>query len=114
MRVQLFLPEQTPQRVDVPYTFFKAQVTADNVTEVTSRADVIQGTFREPVTYPPDRQDGKTSPQFQTVRSHLLNFQAERLSMSHSRHKPRKQNLCGERGLKQMCGTYWINSSWKR
>src|SRR5262245_6599686 len=65
--VQFFLPEQTPQRVDVPYTFFKAQVTADNVTEVTSRADVIQGTFRTPVLYPPDRQDGKTSPQFQTV-----------------------------------------------
>src|SRR5207237_5476056 len=44
--VQLFLPEQTPQRIDVPYTFFKAQVAGDNVSDVTSRADVIQGTFK--------------------------------------------------------------------
>src|SRR5215207_4625047 len=45
--VQMFLPEQTQQRIDVPYTFFKQQVSTGNVTEVTSRADVIQGTFKE-------------------------------------------------------------------
>src|SRR4051794_24771226 len=40
--VQLFLPERPQQRIDVPYTFFKQQVSANNVCEVTSRADVIQ------------------------------------------------------------------------
>src|SRR6266849_618126 len=29
--VQLFLPEQSQQRIDVPYTFFKQQVAAANV-----------------------------------------------------------------------------------
>src|SRR5215471_10286667 len=29
--VQFFLPERPQQRIDVPYTFFKQQVTADNV-----------------------------------------------------------------------------------
>ena len=38
--VQLFLPERPQQRIDVPYTFFKQQVAAANVSEVTSRADV--------------------------------------------------------------------------
>jgi len=38
--VQLFLPERPAQRIDVPYTFFKQQVVAGNVSEVTSRADV--------------------------------------------------------------------------
>src|SRR4030088_805191 len=45
--VQLFLPQRPHQRIDVPSTFFKQQVAAGNVSEVTSRADVIQGTFKE-------------------------------------------------------------------
>src|SRR5207245_7482010 len=55
------------QRIDVPYTFFKQHVTADNVSEVTSRADVIQGTFKPPVTYPTDQPNAPKSTQFQTV-----------------------------------------------
>src|ERR1041385_3044726 len=41
--VQFFLPERPQQRIDVPYTFFKQQVMTDNVADVTSRGDVIQG-----------------------------------------------------------------------
>jgi cell division protease FtsH len=65
--VQLFLPERPQQRIDVPYTFFKQQVAAGNVSEVTSRADVIQGTFKEARGYPPDQANAPTSTQFQTV-----------------------------------------------
>ena len=44
--VNMFLPERPQQRIDVPYTFFKQQVSAGNVSEVTSRADVIQHVSR--------------------------------------------------------------------
>jgi len=66
--VQMFLPEQSQQRIDVPYTFFKQQASGGNVSEVTSRADVIQGTFKEARAYPPDSQDARSSTLFQTVR----------------------------------------------
>ncbi|MDQ3809835.1 MAG: ATP-dependent zinc metalloprotease FtsH [Chloroflexota bacterium] len=66
--VQLFLPEQAQQRIDVPYTFFKEQIAAGNVSEVTSRADVIQGTFKEARKYPSDRAEARSSTLFQTVR----------------------------------------------
>ena len=65
--VQVFLPERPQQRIDVPYTFFKQQVSAGNVTEVTSRGDVIQGTFKTPQAYPPDQANATKSTQFQTV-----------------------------------------------
>ena len=39
-------------RVDVPYTFFREQVTPGNVNEVTSKGDTIQGKFKKAVTYP--------------------------------------------------------------
>jgi cell division protease FtsH len=49
--VPLFFPE--PQdRVTVPYTFFKQQVGAGNVSEITSRGDDIQGQFKQAVPDP--------------------------------------------------------------
>jgi cell division protease FtsH len=39
-------------RLSVPYTTFRQQVVAGNVSEVTSRGDTIQGTFKKEVTYP--------------------------------------------------------------
>jgi cell division protease FtsH len=66
--VQMFLPERPQERIDVPYTFFKQQVSAGNVSEVTSRADVIQGSFREARGYPPDDTNAKPSTLFETVR----------------------------------------------
>ncbi|MBV9543579.1 MAG: ATP-dependent zinc metalloprotease FtsH [Chloroflexi bacterium] len=65
--VQFLLPEQTQQRIDVPYTFFKQQVSAGNVSEVTSRGDVIQGTFKQAEKYPTDDANAKASTLFQTV-----------------------------------------------
>ena len=50
---QLLTPGQ-PQRVEVSYTFFKQQVEADNVAQISTRADTIQGTFRQAATYQPD------------------------------------------------------------
>ena len=46
------LPEPAQERITVPYTTFKEQVSAGNVSEITSRGDLIQGTFKQPVTYP--------------------------------------------------------------
>jgi cell division protease FtsH len=81
--VQLFLPERAQQRIDVPYTFFKQQVMADNVSEVTSRADVIQGTFKAPVTYPPDQANAPTSSLFQTVQPQFADPGLETLLEQH-------------------------------
>jgi cell division protease FtsH len=39
--------------VTVPYTLFKEEVTKGNVHAIYSRADVITGKFKSPVTYPP-------------------------------------------------------------
>ncbi len=81
--VQLFLPEQSQQRIDVPYTFFKDQVSKDNVSDITSRADVIQGTFKQQVTFPADKPD-KTSTLFQTVRPEFADTGLESLLEQHS------------------------------
>jgi cell division protease FtsH len=37
--------------VSVPYTFFRAQVQAGNVVDVTSRSDAIEGDFRQPKSF---------------------------------------------------------------
>src|SRR5919198_1539804 len=46
----ILVPDQN-QRFEVPYTFFKQQVLAGNVAEVMTQGDLIQGTFKQPVTY---------------------------------------------------------------
>jgi cell division protease FtsH len=48
---QLFFPE--PSSITVPYTFFKQQVEAGNVADVTSVGDSIQGNFKNKTAYPP-------------------------------------------------------------
>ena len=53
-------------RIDVPYTVFREQVQAGNVSEVTSRGDTIQGTFKKEVTYPADSDKKDTD--FETER----------------------------------------------
>src|SRR4029450_10789656 len=42
-----------PSSITVPYTFFKAQVDAGNVGDVTSVGDAIQGGVNTQITYPP-------------------------------------------------------------
>jgi cell division protease FtsH len=55
-------------RTTVSYTFFRAQVTAGNVSEVTTTGDNIQGVFRNVVKYPPNDGNAKDVTNFTTVR----------------------------------------------
>ncbi len=65
--IQLVTPGP-PQRVEVSYTFFKQQVEADNVAQISTRADSIQGTFRQSAAYQPDPAvAAKTVGDFSTV-----------------------------------------------
>src|SRR3954454_1315490 len=43
--VPLLFPDK-PNRITVPYTFFKEQAIAGNVAEITSQGDAIQGSFK--------------------------------------------------------------------
>src|SRR4029077_13373550 len=56
-----------PSYVNIPYTFFKEQVQADNVEEVTSQGDAIQGTFKKEVTYPREGPTARTALRFKTL-----------------------------------------------
>jgi cell division protease FtsH len=80
--VQFFLPEKPPTRIDVPYTFFKQQIVVGNVSEVTSRADVIQGVFKQAVTYPTDQANAPSATQFQTVMPQFADPGLETLLVS--------------------------------
>ncbi len=52
--VMVLTPSTTTTRMEVSYTFFRQQVTLGNVADISSQGDAIQGTFRQPVTYPSD------------------------------------------------------------
>jgi cell division protease FtsH len=54
-------------RARVPYTFFRAQVEAGNVSEITSTEDAIEGRFKAKVKYPPG-DEGKDVDRFTTYR----------------------------------------------
>src|SRR4051794_12493518 len=56
-----------PARPSVPYTLFYKQVQANNVAEISSKGEEIQGDFKKAVTYPPGK-DAKQVVKFQTVR----------------------------------------------
>ncbi|MGH2368163.1 MAG: ATP-dependent metallopeptidase FtsH/Yme1/Tma family protein, partial [Chloroflexota bacterium] len=60
------LPEPAIERIAVPYTTFVEQVEAGNVPEITSRGDLVQGAFKQPVTYPPSGENSKTASHFET------------------------------------------------
>ena len=65
--ISFLFPDQS-KRMEVPYTFFRSQVDSGNVAEVTSRGDTIQGTFKQPATYPPEGMpQSQTSQDFSTV-----------------------------------------------
>ena len=60
-------PPRAP-RIEISYTFFKQQVEAGNVVEISTRADTIQGTFKQAVGYPPDGgAAAKSAADFSTV-----------------------------------------------
>jgi len=58
------LPSKADKRIDVPYTFFRDQVIAGNVSEVNARNDVIQGKFRRETKF--EKQGPEK--EFETVR----------------------------------------------
>ena len=84
--VQVFLPERPNPRIDVPYTYFKQQVISDNVSEVTSQGDSIQGTFKNAITYPADSSQGQqqTSTLFETVQPQFADTGLETLLEQHN------------------------------
>jgi cell division protease FtsH len=63
-----------PSRTTVSYTFFVEQVDGNNVSEITSTADAIQGSFRKAVDDPGDRSAGKIT-RFATQRPAFANDQ---------------------------------------
>jgi cell division protease FtsH len=58
--VLLINPTSSPQRTEVSYTFFRQQVSSSNVSEISSQGDAVQGTFRQPVAYPPEGESSST------------------------------------------------------
>jgi cell division protease FtsH len=60
------LPEQRTERISIPYTTFKEQVQAGNVSEIVTRGELVQGKFKRPVTYPPTGRDARTAEYFET------------------------------------------------
>ncbi|HLZ37324.1 MAG TPA: ATP-dependent zinc metalloprotease FtsH [Mycobacteriales bacterium] len=62
-----------PPRTTVSYTFFVQQVASDNVKEITSTAETIQGDFRKQVPYPPGAKDAKPVDRFTTQRPSFAN-----------------------------------------
>jgi cell division protease FtsH len=51
LAMQFFFPE--PTAITIPYTFFKSQIEAGNVADVTSVGASIEGSFKTKTTYPP-------------------------------------------------------------
>jgi len=60
-----FIPSK-PERIQVPYTQFLSQVDKNNVKEVFSKGDNIQGTFKKPVK--PEESDHSPATKFETFR----------------------------------------------
>jgi cell division protease FtsH len=83
-----------PSAIAIPYSFFKQQVEAGNVADVTSVGDSIQGRFKTTVTYPLEqspapatstpasppavRPNARTSTQFKTQRPTFADQDLER------------------------------------
>ncbi len=68
--INLFVANRIPaggRRVDVPYSYFRAQALRDNVAEVSSKSDTITGKLRKEVRYPAGK-DAKATQLFATER----------------------------------------------
>jgi cell division protease FtsH len=71
-----------PERVTVSYTFFREQVQAGNVQEITSTGDTIEGQFRNPVQYPPGQANAPQVQRFTTQRPAFADDQLMELLLS--------------------------------
>jgi cell division protease FtsH len=61
-----YIAPDTAERITVPYSVFKEQVQAGNVTEITSSGEAIQGDFKAPFTYTPSEGKPATGVTFET------------------------------------------------
>src|SRR5919107_946907 len=83
LAVSYFFPSPEAP-VEVPYTLFKEQVETNHVEEISSRGDAIEGTFEEPVTYPPEGETGsRTSTRFNTALPSFTDPGLEQLLIDH-------------------------------
>ena len=74
----LFLGPEVP--VEVSYTFFRDQVEAGNVQQISTRGDAVEGTFEKPVTYPPGGGDNsRTTTRFTTAIPSFANTRLEQM-----------------------------------
>jgi cell division protease FtsH len=63
LALNFILASQVPdkaKRVKVPYTYFRSQVEAGNVKDISTRGDAIQGDFKAAVHYPKADSDART------------------------------------------------------
>jgi cell division protease FtsH len=65
----------------VPYSFFRDQVKAGNVSEVTSQSDTIEGTFSDAMRYPPS--DGDEVTRFETQRPEFADDTLLKMLLAH-------------------------------
>jgi cell division protease FtsH len=87
--VQILFPG-SERPVEVPYTFFKEQVQAGNVESIYSKGDTVEGSFEEPITYPPKGEQGagsdvepRTSKSFTTALPSFVDPGLEELLIDH-------------------------------
>ena len=66
---------------NVCYTFFSTQVTANNVSSITSTSDAIEGTFRKKIRYPADKV-AKNQTSVTTFKTQHPSFAVENLFAS--------------------------------
>jgi cell division protease FtsH len=66
--------DQPEPRMEVPYTLFRAQAQAGNVSSVVTHGDSIEGDFKKPLRYPPD-SDKAPQTDFTTLRPPLQDEQ---------------------------------------
>ncbi len=71
-----------PSRTQVSYTFFREQVQASNVVEITSTGDTIEGQFRRPTRFPPNDQRAPQTQRFTTQRPTFADDQLMQLLLS--------------------------------
>jgi cell division protease FtsH len=71
-----------PTRTQVSYTFFREQVQAANVVDITSTGDTIEGQFRQPTRFPPTDQRAPETQRFITQRPTFADDQLMGLLLS--------------------------------
>jgi cell division protease FtsH len=78
--------QRPPARVQVPYSpTFLTQVREGNVSEISSTGDSIEGTFRNPVKYPPDSKGAEPTTRFSTtIPSFANNTELSKLLQSNN------------------------------